>query len=166
MPEECASRRSIARWVLPVLVGPSTAVTPAPGARSLENKGGEDEKAMISGSFCGAGRGRVFRKQGSWVCVRTREPGGQVFQDATHTGCIWGRGLSSGTSLERIGKESPTRPVFRFVHRNISHWLAVEATRSSFQQLHKRRFSAKFVKIFGESESNQKWQRVKRDSWK
>src|SRR5215475_4986714 len=44
MPEECASRRSMARCVLPVLVGPSTAVTPAPGARS-EAKG-EEEKAI------------------------------------------------------------------------------------------------------------------------
>src|SRR5690349_3715329 len=32
-PDECANIRSIARWVLPVLVGPSTAVTPAPRAR-------------------------------------------------------------------------------------------------------------------------------------
>ena len=32
-PDECASIRSSARWVLPVLVGPSTAVTPAPRAR-------------------------------------------------------------------------------------------------------------------------------------
>ena len=30
MPEECATIRSIARCVLPVLVGPSTAVTPRP----------------------------------------------------------------------------------------------------------------------------------------
>ena len=44
MPEECASIRSMARWVLPVLVGPSTAVTPAPGARS-EAKG-EEEKGI------------------------------------------------------------------------------------------------------------------------
>src|SRR5689334_6886454 len=36
MPEECASMRSIARCVLPVLVGPNTAVTPEPGARSRE----------------------------------------------------------------------------------------------------------------------------------
>jgi hypothetical protein len=36
---------------LPVLVGPSTAVTPAPGARPLEKLGGEEEKAMISGGF-------------------------------------------------------------------------------------------------------------------
>src|SRR6185436_11776618 len=34
MPLECASMRSIARCVLPVLVGPSTAVTPAPRART------------------------------------------------------------------------------------------------------------------------------------
>ena len=32
-PELCANMRSIARWVLPVFVGPSTAVTPAPRAR-------------------------------------------------------------------------------------------------------------------------------------
>jgi hypothetical protein len=32
LPEECASMRSMARCVLPVLVGPSTAVTPAPRA--------------------------------------------------------------------------------------------------------------------------------------
>jgi hypothetical protein len=33
--------------LLPVLVGPSTAVTPAPGARALASEGGEDEKAMF-----------------------------------------------------------------------------------------------------------------------
>src|ERR1043166_659116 len=33
MPEEWASIRSMARWVLPVLVGPRTAVTPTPRAR-------------------------------------------------------------------------------------------------------------------------------------
>jgi hypothetical protein len=36
---------------LPVLVGPSTAVTPAPGARPLARLDGDDEKAMISGWF-------------------------------------------------------------------------------------------------------------------
>src|ERR1700686_904444 len=51
-PEECASIRSIARWVLPVLVGPSTAVTPKPGARSLASGDAEEEKAMFSGCFC------------------------------------------------------------------------------------------------------------------
>src|SRR5436305_8092220 len=46
MPVECASIRSIARWVLPVLVGPSTAVTPAPGARPLAS--GEKEEKLMS----------------------------------------------------------------------------------------------------------------------
>src|ERR1700704_4556146 len=54
-PEECASIRSIARWVLPVLVGPSTAVTPAPGARSLPNDVAnddeEEEKAIFFRGF-------------------------------------------------------------------------------------------------------------------
>src|SRR5689334_3857888 len=45
-PEEWPSIRSMARCVLPVLVGPSTAVTPAPGARSLENVAWEGEKAI------------------------------------------------------------------------------------------------------------------------
>ena len=35
--------RSIARWVLPVLVGPSTAVTPAPRARASRLVGEENE---------------------------------------------------------------------------------------------------------------------------
>src|ERR1044072_10004569 len=34
MPLECASIRSVARCGLPVLAGPSTAVTPAPRART------------------------------------------------------------------------------------------------------------------------------------
>src|SRR5881394_3178229 len=39
MPEECASMRSMARCVLPVLVGPRTAVTPAPRAsRDVERE--------------------------------------------------------------------------------------------------------------------------------
>src|SRR4051812_35211669 len=38
----------MARWVLPVLVGPSTAVTPAPGARSDANVD-EVEKGIFSG---------------------------------------------------------------------------------------------------------------------
>src|SRR5664279_3568161 len=47
-PEECATIRSMARCVLPVLVGPSTAVTPAPGARSWLK---EEEKAMFCRCF-------------------------------------------------------------------------------------------------------------------
>src|SRR3954471_4359440 len=43
MPDEWPSMRSIARWVLPVLVGPSTAVTPAPRARASRLIGDEKE---------------------------------------------------------------------------------------------------------------------------
>src|SRR5215510_5006527 len=46
MPEEWASRRSIARWVLPVVVGPSTAVTPAPRARTSRLGGAENETGI------------------------------------------------------------------------------------------------------------------------
>src|SRR5215831_10276036 len=46
MPDECASMRSMARWVLPVLVGPSTAVTPAPRARASRFTGEEKEIVM------------------------------------------------------------------------------------------------------------------------
>src|SRR5262245_42644547 len=43
MPDECASMRSIARCVLPVLVGPSTAVTPAPRAYDSRAEAFESE---------------------------------------------------------------------------------------------------------------------------
>src|SRR6476619_4843562 len=43
MPDECPSIRSMARWVLPVLVGPSTAVTPAPRRRPSRVTGDENE---------------------------------------------------------------------------------------------------------------------------
>src|SRR2546421_12013722 len=46
MPEECPSMRSMARWVLPVLVGPSTAVTPAPRAPELRLVGEEKEMGI------------------------------------------------------------------------------------------------------------------------
>jgi len=59
-PDECASIRSMARWVLPVLVGPSTAVTPKPGARSLANVGAEEEKTMFSGEYWVAKTAKEF----------------------------------------------------------------------------------------------------------
>src|ERR1051326_6347504 len=46
MPEECANIRSIARWVLPVLVGPRTAVTPTPRARASRGTGEENETGI------------------------------------------------------------------------------------------------------------------------
>jgi hypothetical protein len=39
----------MARWVVPVLVGPSTAVTPAPGARLFGNSGTEEDKDIMTG---------------------------------------------------------------------------------------------------------------------
>ena len=57
MPDECASMRSMARCVLPVLVGPSTAVTPgAAGAGVAVGGGGEGEghsnRNSVSGDRC------------------------------------------------------------------------------------------------------------------
>src|SRR6185437_13846887 len=46
MPLEWASIRSMARCVLPVLVGPSTAVTPAPRARADRLGWGENEMGI------------------------------------------------------------------------------------------------------------------------
>src|SRR5674476_1584413 len=46
LPLECASMRSMARWVLPVLVGASTAVTPTPRARDVRFGCGENEMAI------------------------------------------------------------------------------------------------------------------------
>ncbi|WP_334408003.1 hypothetical protein [Bradyrhizobium sp. AZCC 2289] len=40
----------------------------------------------------------------------------------SHFATHWGRGLSSGTSPERIAPESLTLPGTGFVHRNISRW--------------------------------------------
>ena len=57
-----------------------------------------------------------------------------------------GRGLRSGTSLERNAPESLTLPETRYVHRNISRWHARGDTRSSLQGLHKRRCMAEIVK--------------------
>src|SRR5580704_10730829 len=48
MPAPCASMRSTARWVLPVLVGPRTAVTPF--ARSARAK---RLKIIVIGAFLG-----------------------------------------------------------------------------------------------------------------
>src|SRR5258705_9877759 len=46
IPDEWASMRSMARWVLPVLVGPSTAVTPAPRPPGLRFVGDENEMGI------------------------------------------------------------------------------------------------------------------------
>src|ERR1700726_2226555 len=130
MPEECASIRSIARWVLPVLVGPSTAVTPAPGTRPLASVGGDDEKAMfywVSASL------EIYN------CVIMRR--------------LCDRGLSSRTSPERIAPESVT-PVYVLL-RSPQHigQIARLRTRSSLTRPDKRWFGGEFLKSFGVKES-------------
>src|SRR3984957_4330080 len=55
MPDACASMRSIARWVLPVLVGPSTAVTPWPRA-TTSREGTEEKEMAIRGPASGTQR--------------------------------------------------------------------------------------------------------------
>ena len=102
--------RSIAKWVLPVLVGPRTAVTPAPGNRSLENNGADDDRDII---------------QSVRITLTTQTP-----QQATQTTpdilkCLTMQrfsrcDLSFGTGPERKRPESLTQVVFGFVHRNIS----------------------------------------------
>ena len=72
-----------------------------------------------------------------------------------------GRGLSSGTSPERIAPESLTPVVSGFVHRNISRSQSIQRTRSSLSAIDKLRFSGKILKRFGHDESNQNAQRVK-----
>src|SRR5215208_34677 len=94
MPEECASMRSIARWVLPVLVGPSTAVTPTPRARASRLWGAEKETAISD-----------ERPVSVEVCTTMRRQSGSFLTDRT--------------SLERIAAESLTRPVSEFVHPDI-----------------------------------------------
>ena len=59
--------RSMARWVLPVLVGPSTAVTPAPRARPSRAAGDENEMAI---SF--PGWGRPASAAGTPFCITMR----------------------------------------------------------------------------------------------
>src|SRR5580698_7001994 len=46
----------MARWVFPVLVGPSTAVTPAPRARWSRSAGGEKEIGIKNPAFASTGR--------------------------------------------------------------------------------------------------------------
>jgi len=75
---------------------------------------------------------------------------------------IRGRGLSSGTSPERIAPESVTRMLSGFVHRNISRGQLICGTRSSLARLDKGRCGGEFLKGCENNESNQKSERVKR----
>src|SRR5260370_22383340 len=72
-----------------------------------------------------------------------------------------GRGLSSGTSPERIAPESVTHSHSGFVHRNISRGALMCGTRSSLARSHKSRFEGENLKARATAESNQKPERVK-----
>ena len=82
MPEECASMRSIARWVLPVLVGPRTAVTPAPRARASlrtpdeKEMGIKDPKTEAAGAAYRAQARKPGRESlwGGYVASKLRQP--------------------------------------------------------------------------------------------
>src|SRR6185437_14478633 len=116
IPDECANIRSIARCVLPVLVGPSTAVTPAPGARSFANPDC-GEKAIFFGCFylgvIASEAKQSIMQQGSLDCfvasllamtegVRLLGSSSTIPADSV-SDCdasmkIWGLSLSLGTS--------------------------------------------------------------------
>src|ERR1700728_621259 len=103
MPDECASMRSIARWVLPVLVGPSTAVTPWPRATTSREE--TEEKEMgIRGPAGG-----------------TRRPliGLNLYHIATLAAANALPPPLRRTSLERIAAESLTRRESGFVPPDI-----------------------------------------------
>src|SRR5215469_11521528 len=103
MPVEWASIRSIARWVLPVLVGPSTAVTPWPRA-TASREVAEEKEMGIRGPAAGA----------------RRPLGGSIlYHNAT---CGPANLLPTPvrrTSLERIAAESLTRRESGFVPHEI-----------------------------------------------
>ena len=100
--------RSMARWVLPVLVGPSTAVTPAPRVRDARQVcWGKTDGHYASGlvaEHLGHSPERAF-------CITMRR-----------RACAW---LSFRTSLERIAPESLTPELYGFVHGDI--WRAMAA---------------------------------------
>src|SRR5690242_321734 len=99
MPEECASIRSMARCVLPVLVGPRTAVTPAPRARVP--RGGCGEKLrVITGPDWQPGLAVEARPRCSCITMRRRAR----------------PRLRFGTGAERTAPESLETAQSDFVH--------------------------------------------------
>src|SRR5882672_11756239 len=94
IPVEWPSMRSIARWVLPVLVGPRTAVTPTPRARASRFAAGENETGMDI-------------------------PGKRSRRNLYHYATVAGAILRPGTSPERIAAESLTPDISEFVLRDI-----------------------------------------------
>src|SRR6187200_2173655 len=100
MPDECPSIRSMARNVLPVLVGPSTAVTPAPRRRPSRLTGDENERGILV-----PGWGGPLQPAGTALCITMRRPAGAP--------------VTKRTSLERTAPESVTPRQYGFVHPDI-----------------------------------------------
>src|SRR6202166_4268311 len=90
----------MARWVFPVLVGPSTAVTPAPRARKLRSAGGENEIGIKGPALT------------PFPAFRLRQgPGGDVFlyHNVTLERPVLKMWNESGTNRGRIGDSDPVR---------------------------------------------------------
>src|ERR1700761_3130417 len=94
MPDECASIRSIARWVFPVLVGPSTAVTPAPRARKSRSVAGENEIGI---------------KIPAWTQAYTTLKHTHLYHNVTLERPVLKVWNESGTNRGRIGDSTPVR---------------------------------------------------------
>ncbi|KTS11245.1 hypothetical protein SB3_05050 [Methylobacterium radiotolerans] len=90
MPVGCASIRSMARCVLPVLVGPRTAVTPrARASRDSERLDvGRSSASMVGGSFEREGRrGAVAARAGRRVRPAGRVGDVRAGTVLPHMGC-------------------------------------------------------------------------------
>jgi hypothetical protein len=150
------------------LVGPSTAVTPEPGALPLGNGGAEEEKAMFSAGFCVARALAGIPQRWLLVCgfgIRARS---DLFHNATPGGHLASPGRprlklrnESGTNQARIADSCALRL------RSPQH-LASSCrghTRSSSARPDKPRFGAEFPKFAAHPESNQNAARVNRIRW-
>src|SRR3982074_426284 len=104
MPDEWASIRSIARWVLPVLVGPSTAVTPWPRATASRDVTKEKDIAIRIPATVGPLRPLV---------------GPRLYHNVTPATANSLASSLLGTSPERIASESLTRRQCGFVPGDI-----------------------------------------------
>src|SRR5450631_3035165 len=96
MPLECASMRSMARWVLPVLVGPSTAVTPWPRARGSRSPGELNEMGIPASAGARTGRRVTYTSY--------------LYHNVTKTEGTAAPTSRPGTSLEQSAPESLTPP--------------------------------------------------------
>src|SRR5262249_8520441 len=98
MPTSWASRRSMARWVLPVVVGPSTAVTPRPRiAPELERI--RLIRAVLSPTDSVSAFSRLARNEGGTNLVRIADLG---YSDFVLTGVSRSSSLLSRVIAQHI----------------------------------------------------------------